>query len=300
MWRGVRRRVRRSRPDVASYWSDHNVTAHHVFATKDESLAYFHWRNDQYPGYIELMPVAGFDGQCVLDFGCGPGHDLVGFGTYSACSRLVGADVSATSIAESRARVELHSIEAETVVTDASGVLPFADRTFDHIHSSGVLHHTPDPVRVLKELKRVLKPGGTMNVMVYNYESLWLHLYVAYLRTALQGLHRGKTLREQFTHSTDGEACPISNCYRPAEWIALCETAGLEARCAGVAVSVFEMSLAGQRFAAIMDRRLPAESRQFLTSLEFDERDRPMYQGVHAGIDAIYRLVRPDGDKQTL
>jgi SAM-dependent methyltransferase len=292
-------RRRESAAGVAEYWSDHNVTAHHAFTTRDESLDYFHWRNDQYPGYIELMPVAGFDGRSVLDFGCGPGHDLIGFGTFSRCARLVGVDVSAPSIAESRARLALHGINAETIVLDASGRLPFDDDTFDHIHNSGVLHHTPDPARVLSELRRVLRPGGSMNVMVYNHESLWLHLYVAYVRTIVQGLHPRETLREQFTHSTDGPDCPISNCYRPAEWMALCRTVGLEAHCAGAAVSVFELSLVEQRFAAIMDRRLPPESRRFLVSLEFDERDRPMHNGLPAGVGAVYRLSKCEGGGET-
>ncbi len=277
--------------DSKEYWTEHNVTLHHEFSTKEESLEYFHWRNDQYFNYIELMPVSGFDGKNVLDYGCGPGHDLIGFGTYSACKRLVGVDVSSSSIAESRSRLALHGINAETVVLDSGVItLPFEDATFDHIHSSGVLHHTPDPLAILKELKRVLKPGGSINVMVYNYDSLWVHLYVAYQRSLIEGLYQGESLRDQFRHSTDGEDCPISNCYRPAEWVALCGEAGFEAHFSGAAVSIFELSILDKRFAAIMNRKLPSESRGFLKSLTFDEHAAPKFQGNYAGIDACYQL----------
>lgn len=275
------------------YWTEHNVTLHHEFSTKEESLEYFHWRNDQYFNYIELMPVSGFDGKSVLDYGCGPGHDLIGFGTFSACKRLVGVDVSSSSVAESRSRLALHGITAETVVLDSDVVaLPFEDATFDHIHSSGVLHHTPDPLAILKELRRVLKPGGSMNVMIYNYDSLWVHLYVAYQRSIVEGLYPRESLRDQFRHSTDGETCPISNCYRPAEWIALCAEAGFDAHFSGAAVSIFELSILDKRFAAIMNRRLPPGSREFLKSLEFDVHIAPKYHGHHAGIDACYQLKR--------
>lgn len=275
------------------YWTEHNVTSHHEFATPQESLEYFHWRNDQYFNYIELMPVAGFDGQRVMDYGCGPGHDLVGFGTLSRCARLVGVDVSSSSIRESRARLALHGIAAEVMLLEAEiPALPFEDGAFDHVHSSGVLHHTPDPVGILRELKRVLRPGGTANVMVYNYDSLWVHLYVAYQRMIVEGLYPGEALREQFKRSTDGDQCPISNCYRQSEWIAICEQAGFEAIHSGTAISVFELSLLERRFAAIMDRRLPAESREFLKALEFDRRGLPTYRGHYAGIDACYQLVR--------
>lgn len=274
-----------------TYWTDHNVTLHHQFSSKEESLEYFHWRNDQYFNYIELMPVLGFDGKVVMDYGCGPGHDLIGFGTYSSCSRLVGVDLSSSSLAESRSRLALHGIEAETVVLERDVItLPFEDATFDHIHSSGVLHHTPNPVAILKELRRVLKPGGSINVMVYNYDSLWLHLYVAYQRSIVEGLYEGESLRDQFRRSTDGESCPISNCYRSVEWISLCAEAGFEAIFSGAAISAFELSIQDKRFAAIMNRKLPAESREFLKSLEFDVHGAPKYRGHYAGVDACYRL----------
>jgi hypothetical protein len=77
---------------TTEYWTSYNVTLHHQFESTEESLAYFHWRNDQYFKYIELMPVSGFDNQVVLDFGCGPGHDLVGFSIYSKPKQLIGID----------------------------------------------------------------------------------------------------------------------------------------------------------------------------------------------------------------
>ena len=66
---------------VADYWTRYNVTSHERFASAANSLAYLRWRNDQYFGYSELMPVDRQDGKVILDFGCGPGHDLVGFAT---------------------------------------------------------------------------------------------------------------------------------------------------------------------------------------------------------------------------
>ena len=53
----------------------HNVTQAHKGASRSrlESLDYFHWRCDQYSGYLDLMPVKGFDGKSILDFDCGPG-----------------------------------------------------------------------------------------------------------------------------------------------------------------------------------------------------------------------------------
>jgi SAM-dependent methyltransferase len=275
---------------VSEYWNSHNVTAHRTFATAEESLQYFHWRNSQYANYLALMPVSGFDGRRVLDYGCGPGHDLVGFGAYSKPSRLAGVDVSASSIREARARLALHGIDAELHRIEPGERLPFEDAAFDHVHSSGVLHHIEDPVAALREIKRVLRPGGTMNVMVYNFDSVWTHLFVAYHRTIVAGRYAGLSLREQFARSTDGDECPIARCYRPDEFIAVANSAGLAATFAGAAVAVHELSLLATRFEAIMDPRLPEASRQFLQSLEFDRQMLPLAGGHHAGVDGIYQL----------
>jgi ubiquinone/menaquinone biosynthesis C-methylase UbiE len=275
---------------VSEYWNHHNVTGHRTFATADESLRFFHWRNSQYANYLALMPVAGFDGRRVLDYGCGPGHDLVGFGAYSTPSRLAGVDVSASSIREARARLALHGIEAELHRIEPGERLPFDDASFDHVHSSGVLHHVDDLSATLREIKRVLRPGGSFNVMVYHFNSVWVHLLVAYHRTILAGKYAGLPLREQFARSTDGEACPISHCYRPEEFSALATAAGFEATFAGAAVSIHELSILPTRFEAIMDPRLPDESRRFLESLEFDRQMLPLSGGRHAGVDGVYHL----------
>src|SRR3546814_610675 len=117
------------------YWSQHNVTNHVKFVDDSESLKYFDWRNDQYIGYIDLLPVKGHDGEVILDFGCGPGNDLVGFLTYSRPARLVGVDVSAPSLEQARERVELHQGVVEfKKISEDDPVLPFADGEIGRAH----------------------------------------------------------------------------------------------------------------------------------------------------------------------
>ena len=287
-WVSTRRRP--TDVDVRDYWTSHNVTSHLRFRSASESLDYFHWRNSQYPGYIELMPVSGFDRTIILDFGCGPGHDLVGFGTYSKPARLVGADVSSASLAEARDRLALHGIEAELTELKPGAALPFESGTFDHVHASGVLHHLPDPEAALCELRRVLRPSGTASVMVYNRNSIWMHLRVAYQRTIVEGLYPELTLDERFARSTDGEDCPISRSYQPDAFVALAGRAGFDAVFAGAAVSLTELDLMPLRFRALMDRRLPVESRQFLETLTFDQQLMPCANGHRAGIAGVYHL----------
>jgi hypothetical protein len=60
----------------AAYWTSHMVTTE-AWSDAEDSLEFFMWRNAQYPGYIDLMPVKGADGLTVLDYGCGPGNDAI-------------------------------------------------------------------------------------------------------------------------------------------------------------------------------------------------------------------------------
>lgn len=273
------------------YWTEHNVTLHRQFATVEESLAYMAWRNQQYPGTIELLPIKGHDGKIVLDYGCGPGNDLLGFATASKPERLIGIDVSSTSLAQSKARMQMHGFNVEFHSVDASAEpLPFDDASIDYIHSAGVLHHLANPLAALKELRRVLKPGGMMRIMVYNYDSLWMHLYVAYQRKILNPSYANMSLEEVFKRSTDGDNCPISQCYKANDWVALCAQAGLECHMSGVGISLHEAALFPLRFEAAQHLQLNPESRQFLLSLEMDKHGYAVVPetGFYAGINGCY------------
>lgn len=161
----------------------------------------------------------------------------------------------------------------------------------DYIHSSGVIHHIQDPAKALGELKRVLAAEGRMRVMVYNYESLWLHLYVGYQLRIKAQAYPGLDARAAFAKTTDGENCPVANVYRCDEFRRLCESAGLACRYLGSAVSLFELTLLPARFEAMMDSRLPPEHMDFLKRLEVDRRGYPTYEGTYAGVDGCYELA---------
>lgn len=291
--RRVRERLRAPWFSGASqdYWTKVNVTSHRSFASAEASLDYFHWRNAQYHDYLRLMPVTGADGRVVLDYGCGPGNDLVGFGVFSKPACLIAMDVAPTSLAEAEKRLALHGVRAEFMRIDEKDTrLPLDDASVDLVHSSGVLHHTPDPARILREFRRVLRPGGEARIMVYNYASLWVHLYVAYVKQIDEGAWRGLPIREAFRRTTDGEYCPIANVYTPGEFLSLAREAGLDGEPAGCSISRHEVNLLPRRTEAIACAALAEEHRTFLRGIAFDERGYPTYHGVTAGIGGCYRL----------
>jgi Methylase involved in ubiquinone/menaquinone biosynthesis len=105
--------------------------------------------------YLELH-----DGETVLDCGCGMGVYLMYMGRLRRLN-LVGVDGDLD---------RLHWAQREHVLASLSNVdihrLPFADNSFDKVLMSEVLEHLADDRRALREVFRVLKPGGILALSV--------------------------------------------------------------------------------------------------------------------------------------
>jgi len=283
---------------VDIYWGDHTVKSL-PFGTAEESKNYLEWRCNEYPLLREFMQLYGQrDGQIILDYGCGPGNDLVGFLIHTNAQKVIGMDISGKALGLAAHRLALHNIASDRTelvqISDAVQRIPLGDQTVDYINCSGVLHHTSVPQDILKEFYRVLKPHSRACIMVYNRNSLWFHLYTAYDKMVVKNAFSGLSLDEAFSKNTDGEACPISRCYRSEEFIGLCETAGFQAEFVGGYLSQHELNLLRALHGkALKDDRLADEHKEFLRGLVNDEHGYPMYNGKHAGIGGVYTLLKP-------
>ena len=278
--------------EVLEYWTSHNVTSHWQFSSPEESLEFLAWRNDQYVGYIDLMPVAGHDGMRILDYGCGPGHDLVGFGQFSRDARVIGADLSRVSLDEARSRLNLHGFEADLVQIAIDDHLPFTDGQFDLVHCSGVLHHTPDPLEFCGSSTGFWLMVDMPRSWSITIGASGLYLYVAYVKRLVDGLYQELDMKAAFARTTDGEDCPIARPYTWTEFEQLCNEGGFDVVKSGAAISVWELSLLPRRFEAIMNCKLPSESRTFLSKLTFDSRCVPHHEGLVAGVDLCFTIKK--------
>lgn len=115
--------------------------------------------------------LAWFRGKTCLDAGCGGGRYSIAMAKLGA-AHVTGIDLSEVGIADAKRRAS--ELGAGHVKFDVGSVtaLPYADNSFDCVISSGVMMHTTDPVKMLAELCRVLKPGGMLYMLVYATEGL--------------------------------------------------------------------------------------------------------------------------------
>ena len=123
------------------------------------------WVRGEEPWIEALAAVAEVRPRRVLDAGCGDGD----FARAVAAPAVVGVDMAAAMVTRARTRgVDARQARIED--------LPFADGEFDVVVCNWVLYHLPDVDAGLRELARVLRPGGRF-VGIYNrdrhMEELW-------------------------------------------------------------------------------------------------------------------------------
>ena len=103
-------------------------------------------------------------GMSLIDCGCGPGTITVGLAELVAPGQVVGIDIEGNQIDLARDHTLTRGVANVRFEVANIYELPFADHSFDAAYAHTVLQHLTDPVKALKEMRRVLKPGGVIGV----------------------------------------------------------------------------------------------------------------------------------------
>jgi ubiquinone/menaquinone biosynthesis C-methylase UbiE len=107
----------------------------------------------------KMAKVAGIgEGSEVADVGTGTG--FVAAGLAPRVKRVIGIDNASAMLRVARENLDSLSVSnAELLVGDLAG-LPLADNSVDAAFANMVLHHAVDPAAMLKEMARIVRPGG--------------------------------------------------------------------------------------------------------------------------------------------
>lgn len=155
-----------------------------------------------------MAALALAPGEAVLEVGCGNGVFLPLLArAVGPTGRVVGLDHAPTFVAEARARVAGEGLDGHVTVEEGDAYrLPFPDDTFDAAHCERVLLHLDDPTAAIRELRRVVRPGGRVVAAETDWGGLRLDhpdreafdlLYARWLSGTRQP-DMGLTLRRRF------------------------------------------------------------------------------------------------------
>ena len=143
------------------------MTGHQTSATPDYTIGFSEEMIEALRRYTAeanaayLMPYLR-PGLRVLDFGCGPGTISVGLAKAVAPGEMHGVDMEESQIDLARSVAKANGQDNAIFHVGDVVDLPFEEGFFDVAHCHNVLMHVPDTAAVLAEVKRVLKPGGTI------------------------------------------------------------------------------------------------------------------------------------------
>jgi 2-polyprenyl-3-methyl-5-hydroxy-6-metoxy-1,4-benzoquinol methylase/uncharacterized protein YbaR (Trm112 family) len=159
-------------------------------------------------------------GKTMLDAGCGNGELTRSIAEHGL--EIVAMDFS-RSVEGARERLFKKGFPVSHRVHYLQGnvlELPLRPRSFDLVHSSGVLHHTPSTYRAFRSVSQAPKPGGKLYVQLYRRRPTWIHLVNVTLRAVTTRLPMGllyglcyvatpvHSALSRLVHRLRGEAAP--------------------------------------------------------------------------------------------
>jgi SAM-dependent methyltransferase len=150
----------------------------------------------------------------ILDAGCGSGRNMVELARRGA---VTGVELSATSVSLARAR------RAGEVIEGSVLEMPFDADSFDLAVSLDVIEHLDDDLAALRELRRVVAPGGFLLVTVPAYQWLWSghdeinHHHRRYTSRTLRRVAAPAGWKQTFTTHFNSLLLPIAILLRAAD-----------------------------------------------------------------------------------
>ena len=204
---------------VQRQWNNDPAGSHYVVEapahTKEWFLEAERHRYESYaPWMPETMEFARHSGEALLEIGGGMGTDLAQFALHGA--RVTDLDLSSGHLTLAKENFVTRGLQGRFIQQDAE-TIDFEDNTFDVVYSNGVLHHTPNTHHVVRQILRILKPGGKVIAMFYAEDSLhyWRNLMwnIGVREGQMRKYSMGEIMSRTVERSDNAAAHPLVKAY---------------------------------------------------------------------------------------
>ena len=158
------------------------------------------------PKFAEFEKWSGLN---VLEIGCGIGTDSINFVRNGANLDIV--ELSGKSLDICKKRFSVFGLSANFYKNNAEALTTFlpSNKKYDLVYSFGVIHHASSPENIIKEIKKVLKPGGELRIMLYSKYSFKLFDFMH--RKNTWDFSKADEINQYYAEAQTG--CPVAKTY---------------------------------------------------------------------------------------
>lgn len=220
--------MQKSISQVEAYWNSRPCNSRHstspIMRQYSEQVSERKYRVEPHiPGFSEFEK---WKGKRVLDIGCGIGTMALDFARAGA--KVTAVDLSEKSLEIARKRAVAENLDLTFGYVNAEDLnSPFTLYDYyDLVYAFGSIHHSPNPEAIIHNARGVLRPGGTLKLMVYNKYS-WKSLWVL-LKYGHGQFWKFDELIARYSEAQTG--CPITHTYSKRELRAMLERNGFHIR----------------------------------------------------------------------
>ena len=164
---------------IKEYWNNRPCNLNHSKLEKSTKEYFDEVEKKKHfvePHILDFADFKNCNGLKILEIGCGLGTAAVNF--IRNGGKYTGIELSDESLKLTKQRLNVYSLSGELYNLNAEEDLSFLGlETFDLIYSFGVIHHSPNPEKIIENCYNLLKPGGTLKIMLYA-ENSWKKMLI--------------------------------------------------------------------------------------------------------------------------
>jgi len=159
--------------DVKKFWNTRPCNVRHSkkeIGTKEYFDEVERKRYTAEPHIPKFVDFESWSGKKVLEIGCGLATEGINFARNGA--DYSGTDLSAKSLNLAKKRFDVYNKEGNFYLGNSEELSSFVPvQTYDLIYSFGVIHHSPNPEKIISEIKKYMDENSALKIMLYASES---------------------------------------------------------------------------------------------------------------------------------